>query len=202
MSSELHNISRLTLPQLKTLPAKVLRLHPSSQNLVTTQSRNPGTTTENSSPNQLDNISLPSVNPAWCGPQPDDSVLVSGVQPTQPVPLPPVTSKLKQCISKEEYINFDQLLLETMFPSRYNRNTSPSITLHLSSDPSLSDNNVKVTQPHAANKCTTMDLSSWLEAWSVYATVIVGHYPARAIIAYQRIICDASAKFLPQAWLR
>ena len=276
--SEPPDIGGLTLPELKALPAEVLRLHLSNQNLVTTGSvaamasrlhsalqrqlpnpsnttpdlplaqlqhsvqdlvdksleglqgrllesiqgmlrtpsgaptdpgpgaENPGTTAdhaENSSPNQQDNISLPSVNPGM-DPQPADSVLVSGVEPARPVPLPPVTPKMKQRIIKGEYIDFDQLLPESMFPSRYNTNSSPSITLRLSSDPSSSGDNVIVTQPRAANKRTVTDLSSWFEAWNVYAAVIVAHYPARAsaILAYQRIICDASSKSLPQAWLK
>ena len=201
--SEPPDIGGLTLPELKALPAEVLRLHLSNHNLVTTGSvaamasrlhsalqrqlpnpsnttpdlplaqlqhsvqdlvdksleglqgrllesiqgmlrtpsgaptdpgpgaENPGTTAdhaENSSPNQQDNISLPSVNPGM-DPQPADSVLVSGVEPARPVPLPPVTPKMKQRIIKGEYIDFDQLLPESMFPSRYNTNSSPSITL-------------------------------------------------------------------------
>ena len=276
--SESRDVSSLTLPELKALPAEVLRLHLSNQNLVTTGSvtamasrlhsalqrqpsspsntttgpplaqlqqsvqelidkslqglqgrllesiqgmlrspsgaaadpgpgaENPGTSTdqaENSSPNQQDNISLPSVNPGM-ELQPADSVLVSSVEPARPVPLPPVTPKMKQRIIKGEYIDFDQLLPESMFPSRYNTNASPSITLRLSSDPSSSGDNVIVTQPRAANKRTVTDLSSWFEAWNVYAAVIIAHYPARAsaIIAYQRIICEASSKSSPQAWLK
>jgi len=78
------------------------------------------------------------------------------------------------------------------------------MNLFLSSDPSSSGDNVIVTQPRAANKRTVTDLSSWFEAWNVYAAVIIAHYPARAsaIIAYQRIICEASSKSSPQAWLK
>ena len=113
-----------------------------------------------------------SANPG-VDPQPDDAVLVSGVGPTRAVSLPLVTPTLKQHIIKGEHVDFDQLLPESMFPSRYNTNTPLSITLCLSSDPSLSGSNIMVTQPRAANKHTVTDHSSWFEVWNVYAAVVV-----------------------------
>ena len=62
--------------------------------------------------------------------------------------------------------------------------------------PLSSGDNVIATQPHAANKCTVTDLSSWLKVLNVYTAVILAHYPARtsAMLAYLEIICDASTK--------
>ena len=279
--------SSLTLPQLKALPAEVLRLYLSSRNLVTTgnitamaswlhsalhqqqsdpspsasvtsqtaapplvqlqqsvgdmvdeslqalQGRllesiqatlqkpsgapanptpmptspdSPEPNIENSGTDQQnqDNISLPSVNHSPTNPQPGESVVVSGVEPARPVPLPAVPAKLKQCIIKGEYVEFDQLLPESMFPTRYNTNIPPSFTLSLSPDPSPVGDNILISQPRVANKRTVTDLPSWLEAWNVYVAINVAHYPARAsaLFTYQRVICNASSKFSPQAWLK
>ena len=121
---------------------------------------------ENSGTDQQnqDNISLPSVNHSPTNPQPGESVVVSGVEPARPVPLPAVPAKLKQRIIKGEYVEFDQLLPESMFPTRYNTNIPPSFTLSLSPDPSPVGDNILISQPEAANKCTVTDLPSWLEA--------------------------------------
>ena len=161
---------------------------------------------ENSGTGQQDqdNISLLSVNHSPTNPQPGESVVVSGVEPACPVPLPAVPAKLKQHIIKGEYVEFDQLLPESMFPTHYNTNIPPSFTLSLSPDPSPVGDNILISQPRAANKRTVTDLPSWLEAWNVYVAIIVAHYPARAsaLFTYQRIICNASSKFSPQAWLK
>ena len=75
---------------------------------------------ENSGTGQQDNILLPSVNPSHMDPQPGDSVVVSGVKSAHPVLLPAVPAKLRQHIIKVEYVEFDLLLSESMFPTRYN----------------------------------------------------------------------------------
>ena len=64
---------------------------------------------ENSGTGQQDqdNISLPSVNHSPTTPQPGQSVVVSGVEPARPVPLPAVPAKLRQRIIKGEYVEFD-----------------------------------------------------------------------------------------------
>ena len=268
--SNLADASSLTLPQLKALPAEVLRLYLSSRNLVTTgnvaamasqlhsalhqQQSDPSPSAsitlqtaapplaqlqqsvrdmvdeslqglqgrllesiqailqkpsgapanptplptspdppepdvENGGTGQQDqdNISLPSVNHSPTNPQPGESVVVSGVEPARPVPLPAVPAKLKQRIIKGEYVEFDQLLPESMFPTRYNTNIPPSFTLSLSPDPSPVVDNILISQPRAANKRTVTDLPSWLEAWNVYVAINVARYPARAfaLFAYQ-----------------
>ena len=43
-----------------------------------------------------------------------------------------------------------------------------------------------------------------MEAWNIYISVLTAHYPARSqsLLAYQRIICDASLRFPSACWLR
>ena len=77
-------------------------------------------------------------------PQPEDSEVVSGVEPAHPVPFPAVPTKLRQRIIKSEYVEFDQLLPESMFPTDYNVNISQ---LSLSPDPSSMGDNILISQP-------------------------------------------------------
>ena len=81
-------------------------------------------------------------------------MVVSGVEPARPVPLPAVPA---------EYVEFDQLLLESMFSTRYNTNIPPSFTLSLCSDPLPVGDNILISQPRVANKRTVTDLPTWLE---------------------------------------
>ena len=67
-------------------------------------------------------------------PQPGESVVVTGIERTCTVSLPTIPHR--QRIIKGEYVEFHQLLPESMFPTRYN-NTPPSFTLDQGSDPSL-----------------------------------------------------------------
>ena len=156
-----------------------------------------------------ENISLPSPNPH---PPTEGSGLADAtatVQPgpstaSQPAPCvqqPPLPDKLKQRIIKGEYIDFDTLLPESLYPARHGASPSPSFTLRLSNDPA---GDVVIAQQKPTSKRTIRDLPSWMEAWNVYIQVLVQHFPARAhaLLAYQRIICEASIRFTPRCWLR
>ena len=50
---------------------------------------------------------------------------------------------------------------------------------------------------------TISNIPTGMEAWNVYVLDLVAHFPARmpALLAYQRIICDASQHFEPRHWL-
>ena len=139
---------------------------PANLTLMPTSPDTPEPDVENSGTGQRDqdNISLPSVNHSPTNPQPWESVVVSGIEPARPVPLPAVPAKLKQRIIKGEYVEFHQLLPESIFPTCYNTNIPPSFTLSLSPDPSPVGDNILISQPRAANKCTVTDLPSCLEA--------------------------------------
>ena len=117
----------------------------------------------------------------------------------QQAPLP---DKVKHCIVKGDYTDFDMLLPEFMYPTWHGVSPSPSFTLCLSDDPASVEGNVVIAQQKAANKCTIRDLPSWRETWNVYIHVLVQHFPARAqaLLAYQHIICNASVA--PRCWLR
>ena len=49
----------------------------------------------------------------------------------------------------------------------------------------------------------TSSLATWMEAWNIYAMVMLREYPAKAIelLAYQSIICSASKSMPLHAWL-
>ena len=165
-------------------------------------------------PARADNISLrsplsqnhPPPSPPTDGAPPTvQEVTAALTLPQAPLPQqPPLPEKVKQKILRGEYIDFDTLLPECLYPARHGLSPSPSFTLRLSSDTTSTDGDVVIAQPKPSAKRSIRDLSSWMEAWNVYIRVVVKHSLARALplLAYQRIISDASARFLPRCWLR
>lgn len=133
---------------------------------------------------------------------PDGSVTSDPALPT-PTRQPPVPAKVRQRILRGEFIDFDSLLPDALFPTRHGTSPAPSFSLRLSQDPSA-DGEMVIAQQKHTNRRSVCDLPSWMEAWNVYIAVLVAHDPARALplLAYQRIICDASRHFPPRAWLR
>ena len=161
-----------------------------------------------------DNMSLPSPHtqpqppPLPPLPPPDQSQptaqSTSASATSLPTPQqPPLPEKVKQKILRGEYIDFDSLLPESLYPARHGLSPSPSFTLRLSNDPTSAEGDVVIAQQKPATRRTIRDLASWMEAWNLYIQVLVQHSPSRtlALLAYQRIICDASSRFPPRCWL-
>ena len=125
--------------------------------------------------------------------------------PTNPqrVQQPPVPARVRQRIVGGEFVDFDNLLHDSLFPARYGASASPSLALPVVRDRSTSGE-VLIAQQRSPNRRVVRDLASWLEAWKTYISVLVAHYPARVLelLAYQRIICDASSRFPTGCWLR
>ena len=156
-----------------------------------------------------ENISLPSPPP------PGDTTADRCQPPSQPgapptaspAPVPPTVplpEKVKQKIIKGEYIDFDTLLPESLYPMRHGTSPFHAFTLRLSNDPAAADEDVVIAQQKPASRRSIRDLSSWMEAWNIYIQVLVSHFPSRAssLLAYQSIICGASIHFPPRCWLR
>ncbi len=136
---------------------------------------------------------------------PDAAVIVSASPPLAcpPTAPPAVPAKVRQRILRGEYIDFDMLLPECLFPARFHTTSAHAFTLRLTPDPANGGDGVVVAQQRPTSKRSVADLSSWLEAWNVYVATLVNHFPRRAasLLAYQRIICQASIHSSPQAWL-
>ena len=115
---------------------------------------------------------------------------------------PPVPPKVRQRIVKGEYVEFDTLLRDALFPARHGTTPAPSLSFRVSHDESA-DGKMVISQGRPTTRRTICDLPTWMEAWNVYVAVLVAHFPARApaLLAYQRIICDASQHFEPRHWL-
>ncbi len=136
-----------------------------------------------------------------------EAAVITGTTPPLIVPPtapPAVPGKLRQRIVRGEYIDFDCLLPENMFPSRFGVPSGPAFTLKLSADYAQGSDGVVVAHQRPASKRSVMDLSSWLEAWNIYVAILVNQFPQRAasLLAYQRIISQASIHAAPQAWFR
>ena len=118
-------------------------------------------------------------------------------------PQLPVPVRVRQRIVKGEFIDFDGLLHDSLLPLRHSASPSPSVSLRVMHEPSMAGE-ILIAQQRPANRRVVRDLSSWMEAWNIYITVVIAHYPARALelLAYQRTICDASSRFPAHCWLR
>ena len=102
-----------------------------------------------------------------------------GIATLKGVVLPPVPAKTTQRIIRGEFVEFDSLLHEALYPRRYGIPPTPSFSFRLANDPS-SEGEMIVTQQKAVNKRNIRDLGSWMEAWNIYVAVLVAHYPALA----------------------
>ena len=120
------------------------------------------------------------------------------------VQQPPIPDKIKQRIVRGEYIDFDSLLPEAMYPARYGAKHTPEFTLRLLQEASIEEGEVVIAQQKPASRRTIRDLVTWMEAWNLYAQVLVAAFPtlAPALLAYQSIICSASSRFPARMWLR
>ena len=134
---------------------------------------------------------------------PADGALATGVTSPLTVQQPPVPAKTKQRILRGEFIDFNSLLPEALYPVKHGASPSPSFSLRLSTDPST-EGEMVIAQQKPASRRAVHDLPSWMEAWNIYVSAIVAQHPACAasLLAYQRIICDASIRFPPSCWQR
>ena len=176
-------------------------------------------------PCAIDNISLPSQEPIPHQPCPPldatvppldatvpllgqqdpgeggmDATTVTNLQKTPQLPVP---VRVRQRIMKGEFIDFDGLLHDSLLPLRHSVSPSPSVSSRVMHEPSMAGE-ILIAQQRPANRRVVRDLSSSMEAWNIYITVVIAHYPARTLelLAYQCTICDVSSRFPAHCWLR
>ena len=113
--------------------------------------------------------------------------------------LPPLPEKLRSKISKREYIDFNELLSDNMYPHPSFASSQHNFTLTV--DPQ--DATTLAFVPSQRKKRRIDGLSSWLEAWNVFLRSTISIYPSLApdLLAYQAQICKFSRKFKASAWL-
>ena len=102
--------------------------------------------------------------------------------------LPPISDKLKGRIRRGEYVDLALLLHANLTSRAGGRRRSNG-----DSDPR-----------NAPRQASIADFDSWIEAWSVYATVLCSFYPhlAPRLFQYQHFLALKSKSFQPKAWLR
>ena len=106
-----------------------------------------------------DNISLLSPAPATVLAVPTDRPLAPclGAEnaTSQAAQHPPLPGRMKQWILRGEYIEFDYLLPESLYPARYGASPSPAFTLRLSNDPSAETGGVVISQQKPASNASS-----------------------------------------------
>ena len=105
----------------------------------------------------------------------------------------PVPPRLRARIVRGEFVQFDDLLLESM------SNTADE-PLNLAV---IGDGHLRIHRSSTEIKRRVCNLGTWLEAWTVFCRVLVDAAPELApdVLQYQSIITEASAKYSEDAWL-
>ena len=103
--------------------------------------------------------------------------------------LPPIPDKLKGRITRGEYCDLSLLLHANLTPASGRRRSGAEPDTGTAS---------RLRSP------SITDFASWLEAWSVYATVLCSYYPhlAPRLFLYQHFLTLKSRSFQTTAWLR
>ena len=117
-----------------------------------------------------------------------------------PVDPPSVPTHIWTKILKGEYVDFNSLLHENMFPPP---TSGPTFILQVQQDPESQADSLVVSRPKHRRKQIS-NLPSWLQAWNIFIAVVISEQPHRAadFLAYQRFICEVSARAPSHAWLR
>ena len=85
-----------------------------------------------------------------------------GSPPTAQQPL--VLAKVKQRILRGEFVDFDLLQPEALYPTKHGAGHSQSISLWLSMDSAEGD--MVIAQPKPMPCRAIRDFPSWMEAWN------------------------------------
>lgn len=183
--------------------------HPPSDSIEATVARlvNEGIQNALQGLSSQSNLSLPSRSPTALSDAGGTSAsgytpLPSGpdlVGTTVEAAIPPVPDSIKKKVEKGEYLDFNSLLQDNMYPLPGN---DPSYTLSVCPDPDSSSQGVIISQARQKRPSIT-DLPTWLQAWNVYVVLVTYREPHRALdlLLYQRFICDVSTRTPPSAWL-
>ena len=120
-------------------------------------------------------------------------------QPPHESTLPPLPEKISTKITKREYIDFNDLLTDNMYPHPSHASSQNNFTLSL--DPQDDDSLSFVRSQRRKRRID--GLSSWLEAWNVFLHSTLSLYPHLApdLLAYQDQISKYSRRFKSAAWL-
>ena len=106
---------------------------------------------------------------------------VSAHQTQQDPSLPPLPEELRTKIMKRDYVDFNDLLSDNMYPHPSYASSQDHFTL------ALKDATTLAFVPSQRKKCRIDGLSSWLEAWNVYLRTILYLFPQLApdLLVYQ-----------------
>ena len=113
--------------------------------------------------------------------------------------LPPLPETLRSKKAKREYIDFNDLLSDNMYPHPSYASSQNNFTLTV--DPQ--DATTLAFVPSQQRKRRIDGLSSWLEALNVFLRSTLSLYRQLApdLLAYHDEVCKFSRKFKASAWL-
>ena len=102
-------------------------------------------------------------------------------------------------IAKHEYIHYNDLLSDNMYPHPSYTSSQNNFTLTVNPQ----DATTLAFVPSQRKKRRINGISSWLEAWNVFLISTLSLYPQLPpdLLAYQDQVCKFSRKFKASAWL-
>ena len=111
--------------------------------------------------------------------------------------VPPVPPRLRDRVVRGEYFDFSELLPSSLS----HQHEQCAITLPLG-DGHTNSVQLAVTTQRPARRAVC-DFSAWLEAWTVYSSIMTQHHPDRVseLIGYQHLILDAHQQFKTESVL-
>ena len=107
--------------------------------------------------------------------------------------VPSVPQRIRDRIIRGEYIDLTELIPDNI--SFQERATLSVRSTHIHNDP------LEVSVPSGTPRRAITDFSAWLEAWTVYCSVMVAHNPARSVelLGYQYLIQNAQQQFTTES---
>ena len=123
--------------------------------------------------------------------------LLSSQPSTSSSPLdvsPSLPKRLEEQILKGEFVDFSLLL-----PGNSDRPSFAPIRLSVEGDQGFT---IPIPFSNFGKRAKVDNIDKWLTAFGIYASVVVAKFPHKAaqLVAYQRIIREASQKFKGLAW--
>ena len=151
---------------------------------------------------QDDNISEPSIDVPLTQSVTPVTQPQAGAASTVAKDLPPLPPKLAGRITKGEYIDFKELLPENMFASPDATAQASVLTLELARESGTTKPSFTIGNPKQRGKKSVDTFTAWMQAWNTYLAVVVHSFKDRTVpmLAYQRVITDAAAKFPIAQW--
>ncbi len=112
--------------------------------------------------------------------------------------LPPLPAKIHKALQAKEYVDFNNLLPQSLYDIAQQQST---FYLQLNED---SPNTNTLALASNKKKAKITNFLGWLEAWNVFIRGMTYFHPhlAQELLSYQETICNMNKAYPFDTWLR